>query len=334
MCLPLVVFIDLFFVIECTSAAGNIYCGQQTCYEILGVNRDADISAIQKAYRSLAKQHHPDRQTTQEGKAAAEQDFVKIAAAYEILRDAEQRGEYDYMLDHPEEMYYNYYRYYRRRYSQKVDVRLVVFGTILVVSIIQYLGQRTKHNQAVNFLVRDPKHRAKAKELALMEGRFRVKKQDVGRRLTREELKEREDEVIRSVIIETVDLRGDCAAPNIRNTLLVQLLFLPFWLIRVTFWASRWIILFFILRRPYGPEEQEFLTRWKLGFSQTRWEGLDENTRAQFMQLELWIPEKLSAYREKQVEELRIRSAESTNYKRYRRYMKRVGPAEINLENL
>ncbi|VDL88662.1 unnamed protein product [Schistocephalus solidus] len=314
----------------------------------MGVSRDADLSAIQKAYRSLARQHHPDKHATQERKVAAEQEFIKIATAYEVclvfylllfsfilvLRDAEQRGEYDYMLDHPEEMYYNYYRYYRRRYTPKVDVRLVLLGAILVVSTIQYIGQRTKHNQAVNFLVRDPKHRAKAKELALMEGRFHVKKRDVGRRLTREELKEREDEVIRSVIVETVDLRGDCGVPSIRNTLLVHLLFLPFCLIRLIFWAIRWIILFFILRRPYGPEEQEFLTRWKLGFSQARWEGLDEDTRAQFMQLELWIPEKLLAYREKQAEELRIRSAESTNYKRYRRYMKRVGPAEINLENL
>ncbi|VDK87178.1 unnamed protein product [Dibothriocephalus latus] len=200
-------------------------------------------------------------------------------------------------------------------------------------------------------MVRDPKHRAKAKELAVTEGRFHVNKRDVGRRLTREELKEREDEVIRSVIVETVDLRGDCGVPSIRNTLLVQLFIFPFWLMRLIFWAIRWIILFYILRQPYGPEEQEFLTRWKLGFSQARWESLDEDARAQFMQLELWIPAKFSAslwiyriwisktadtkaYREQQAEELRIRSAESTNYKRYRRYMKRTGPAEINLEGL
>ena len=41
------------------------------------------------------------------------------------------------MLDHPEEMWQNYYRYYRRRMAPKVDVRLVLIVTITVVSAIQ-----------------------------------------------------------------------------------------------------------------------------------------------------------------------------------------------------
>ena len=36
---------------------------------------------------------------------------MQIATAYETLRDEESRTEYDYMLEHPEEMWRNYYRY-------------------------------------------------------------------------------------------------------------------------------------------------------------------------------------------------------------------------------
>ena len=37
-----------------------------------------------------------------------------------MLKDEESREEYNYMLDHPEEMWQNYYRYYRRRMAPKV----------------------------------------------------------------------------------------------------------------------------------------------------------------------------------------------------------------------
>ena len=41
------------------------------------------------------------------------------------------------MLDHPEEMWANYYRYYRRRMAPKVDVRIVLIVTISIISAIQ-----------------------------------------------------------------------------------------------------------------------------------------------------------------------------------------------------
>ncbi|VDD83050.1 unnamed protein product [Mesocestoides corti] len=300
----------------------------------MGISRDADVSAVQRAYRALAKEHHPDRQKTPQDKVQAKKTFHLIATAYGILRDPEQRQEYEYMLDNPSEMYYHYYRYFRRRYSPKVDVRVVIVATVLILSAIQYISQKTKHDQAIAYLVRDPKHRNKARELALAENRFRVSKQEVGRRLTRDELKAREEDIIRSIIVKTVDLRGDCGPPSIRHTLLLQLFFFPYHVVRFCWWALRWVILFWILQRPYGSEEQEFLTRWRLGYSQARWEGLDAEKRAHFNQLGLWDREKFKAYMLKVEEEVRIRAAEDTNQKRYRRYMKRNGPPAINLDDL
>ncbi len=42
------------------------------------------------------------------------------------------------MLDHPEEYYRNYYHYYRRKMSPKVDVRIVIAVAITVISAFQY----------------------------------------------------------------------------------------------------------------------------------------------------------------------------------------------------
>ena len=53
-------------------------------YEILGVNADASAKEITKAYRKLARQHHPDQNP---GDAAAEERFKEISAAYDVLGD-------------------------------------------------------------------------------------------------------------------------------------------------------------------------------------------------------------------------------------------------------
>lgn len=61
-------------------------------YAILGVRRDASITDIKKAYRSLARQFHPDRNPDDE---AAEARFREISEAYETLSDADHRQRYD-----------------------------------------------------------------------------------------------------------------------------------------------------------------------------------------------------------------------------------------------
>lgn len=61
-------------------------------YEILGVSRQATQDEIKKAYRRLARQHHPDANS---GDSEAEARFKEIAMAYEVLSDAERRAQYD-----------------------------------------------------------------------------------------------------------------------------------------------------------------------------------------------------------------------------------------------
>ena len=66
---------------------------------------------------------------------------------------------YDYMLEHPEEMWRNYYRYYRRRVGPKVDVRLVLAVTISLISAGQYYFAWTNYNEAIKCLAAIPKYR-------------------------------------------------------------------------------------------------------------------------------------------------------------------------------
>jgi molecular chaperone DnaJ len=64
-------------------------------YETLGVERTASDEDLKKAYRKLARQHHPDLQTGEPQKKHAEEKFKEINEAYEHLSDPEKRKRYD-----------------------------------------------------------------------------------------------------------------------------------------------------------------------------------------------------------------------------------------------
>ena len=61
-------------------------------YEVLGVGQNANIDDIKKAFRKLAKQHHPDMN---DGDKACEAKFKEVNEAYEVLSDPEKKSRYD-----------------------------------------------------------------------------------------------------------------------------------------------------------------------------------------------------------------------------------------------
>ncbi|KAM7286696.1 dnaJ homolog subfamily C member 25 homolog isoform X3 [Ixodes scapularis] len=136
-----------------------------------------------RAYRQLARKHHPDMHKTQEAKSRATERFTLIATAYEILKDDESRKDYDDMLDNPEAVYRHYFRYYRKRMAPRVDVRIVLAVTITVISVVQvgaslsfprprwhtprnpsqYYGAWHRYRTAIDHLVTVPKYRLKVR---------------------------------------------------------------------------------------------------------------------------------------------------------------------------
>jgi curved DNA-binding protein len=60
-------------------------------YEVLGVSRDASADDIQRAYRTLARRHHPDVNKD----PSAEELFKEINEAYQVLKDPGTRRRYD-----------------------------------------------------------------------------------------------------------------------------------------------------------------------------------------------------------------------------------------------
>lgn len=61
-------------------------------YKILGIEKGASETDIKKAYRKLAREHHPDANS---GNKKSEEKFKEIGEAYDVLKDKERRSNYD-----------------------------------------------------------------------------------------------------------------------------------------------------------------------------------------------------------------------------------------------
>lgn len=65
---------------------------RQDLYAVLGVAHDCAQEDIKRAYRTLARRHHPDANA---GASSSEQCFKKVTAAYAVLSDPDERARYD-----------------------------------------------------------------------------------------------------------------------------------------------------------------------------------------------------------------------------------------------
>ncbi|HEY9724682.1 MAG TPA: DnaJ domain-containing protein [Oscillatoriaceae cyanobacterium] len=70
---------------------------EEDLYDLLGISPEATPEEIKKAYKKLAVELHPDRfPNDEERRKEAEVSFGRITNAYNILKDDEERAEYDF----------------------------------------------------------------------------------------------------------------------------------------------------------------------------------------------------------------------------------------------
>lgn len=105
----------------------------QNFYNVLGITQSANASDIKKAFRRLSLQLHPDKNSA----ADAEEQFRKLVAVYDILKDPGKRQKYDNVLINGLPNWRSAVFYYRR--VRKVGLLEMSILLFIVITIAQYV---------------------------------------------------------------------------------------------------------------------------------------------------------------------------------------------------
>ena len=133
--------------------------------------------------------------------------------------------------------------------------------TISLISAGQYYFGWNNYNEAIKCLSQIPKYRIQATEIAKSEGLLkRDKKADRGK--SKETIKEEEENVIRQIISDKMDIKGGYAKPHWADVLWIQLVIFPYTFYKWSQFYLRWLWRFGILREEYGREEQLYVIRF------------------------------------------------------------------------
>lgn len=272
----------LFFLLVQPSI--SIYCDEDDCYDLLGVTQNANSSEIKKAYYKLSLKYHPDKNPDPDSKKL----FVKIANAYEILKDEATREQYDYAIAHPEEFFYNTARYYQAYYGHKTDPRAVLVGLLLILSAFQYLNQWTRYNQAIDMVKKTPayKNRLRGMELERSGGTTNKKK---GQKQMNKQVEED--------LSKELDLQIKGAdKPSLWGLLGVRFVLLPYTISKLLLWNICWFWRYRFKQAPYSWEDASYLTRRSLGVPLDSWRQIDELRQEDLIERRLWEKSNLDSY--------------------------------------
>ncbi|KAL5266759.1 hypothetical protein ACHWQZ_G003964 [Mnemiopsis leidyi] len=308
----------LLAALVCVIQAGifdSMYCGRHNCYEIMGVERTATKKEINKRYRTLAKELHPDHNKAED----AHEQFEMLVAAYETLRNEVSRNNYDYLLDNPDIYMEHFYRFFSHS-TPKVDVAPVLIISLIVLSIIHYLHKHSAYNRAIDYAVNVPHIRSQAKQLAESEGLLEKK---YFKGMTKEEQRLQEKKILRDIVESKLDIQGGYQKPEWTDILAFQLLMLPFNLGKVAWFHVRRFYKYTIMREEFDDVEKDYRTRKVVGLSETQWDAVSEEKKASLYKKELWYEANKEAYLEERKELERIAKATSNKYKQQKRMAKK-----------
>jgi len=326
----------------------EIFCGQYDCYKILGFDYEAwgrsppDRKNITQSYRSLSRKWHPDKNRD----SGAKDRFVKISKAYQVLTDPKQRKEYDNMRERPDEYFYKYGSTVLYHYAPKSDTLLVIIFLIILGCGFTWFAQKQRWQQIADRVVKDAVEGLKtgeggstesielrAKAEAIMRDRKEKKKETASlngaeaiskkkTKLTKKELKEKENEELRPIIVELVKEITDFGAgfhqPTWRDILIIRMIKWPIIMIKVIGWEARYYSRR-LRKMELNEEERQVLTSRAVGH--VAWENATDEDKQEMLTRELWIMTNLEEW----LEEQEIRQLSSTQQKRYKQWKKKEG---------
>lgn len=104
----------------------------QNFYTLMGINQDATLSEIKRAFRNLSIVLHPDKNDAED----ANEVFRNLVAVYEVLKDPVKREKYDNVLKNGMPNWRSAVYYYRK--ARKMGLAEGAILLFVIVTVCQY----------------------------------------------------------------------------------------------------------------------------------------------------------------------------------------------------
>ncbi|GAX27701.1 hypothetical protein FisN_13Hh203 [Fistulifera solaris] len=322
----------------------NIFCGKFDCYKILGFDYESfgkvkpDTKEITKRYRQLSREWHPDKSKHKNAK----ERFVKIARAYEVLTDREQRKEYDDLRYNQEAYFMKYGSSVLWSYAPQTDTTIVVIVLFLLGNIASWYMQKHRWQMVANRLIKaaledwTPSQGGTAESKQLREEALAIlaeREEPSGenaetvpaksgtqkaagkakQKLSLKDKKKQEQDALEPIITGLVndikDFGGGFHQPTWKDLMVVGLIKLPMKITAGIIWETKYWI-----RRArnieLSDEEKDVLTERAVG--SVAWDIASEEDREEMLKRQLWVKENLIDWKEDQ--EIKNLSAADQKY--------------------
>ena len=275
-----------------------MYCKQESCYDVLDLEETATSTEIKKAYRQMSLKYHPDKSDADDAQAV----FMRIATAYEVLSDDKMRKAYDDFLAHPERHVWEHYgHFYGAVYAPKSDLRLVIGGILVALSALQYSIFTTRRARLIEVILAQNKSQMYIKKRVVEMGGDALNLKKEAQYAAYKQLEQAATQEVLSKAV--VDGKRLSDSMGILDVLLMRILLLPLDFAKGAYFHLRWLLLFTLLRKPFGAEEQVYLTCRVIKCIQVEWRSKDAEEQAELLGRELWLPENRLAWEEERREE-------------------------------
>lgn len=245
----------------------NRWCGDESCYDVLGVNKSSSKSEISKIYKQLAIKYHPDKNRAK--RKEAEKIFQRITYANAVLMDDEKRKRYDEVTNLKAKLF-----------TPRENPFFVISLMFFLGALLKYYYCRYLHNNKKRRLFENEAVRRRLKKKLLQEG----KKPRIRNNAIDEDIP---DELLFETVKELgLKVPGGLNPPPSFLQVLKSLPLAPIKLGHDTLFYTRWAIQYGVLKQKYSVKDKVYLTVRALGITQKDWNSFSEDEREKYLKKE------------------------------------------------
>lgn len=248
-----------------------LFCGQDNCYDLLGVKRNVTKTEIRRVFRRLSSELHPDKRPDD---AKAAERFRKIGTAYETLTDDAKRAKYDDFLDNPGKYWQYLVQNTKEVYAPKSNVLVVITLLLGIATLLHWLKMNNSYNETINRMKGSPEFKREVT------------------RLVKSKVASTPEEAESMINMDIVGLEK----PDWRNLIIFKMLRLPRKLSSYVMWNVKWFVQYKIRKVDYSEEDKFYLIKKNMSTSDEEWAATSDKDKKTFLEEDLWDKEKCDDY--------------------------------------